>query len=168
MKILSRLPLLVLVTTFGLAQTQTRSPRFTIDQVLSPAFPYGRVAARTTAPSFTPVRLTSTTEDDGVDLRPMQISDDGAIIAYIRGHAPGVGGESDMPGWIANPVGNPDGGKNEVWAANTTHAQIFLPPDLQPGEKRPALLFIHGGSRQRTLLGYHYQQQALSSIRRQW
>jgi len=39
-----------------------------------------------------------------------------------------------------------------------SHAQIFLPPDLKPGEKRPALLFIHGGSRQQTLLGYHYQQ----------
>ena len=37
-------------------------------------------------------------------------------------------------------------------------AQVFLPPDLRPGDKRPALLFIHGGSRQQTLLGYHYQQ----------
>jgi dipeptidyl aminopeptidase/acylaminoacyl peptidase len=39
-----------------------------------------------------------------------------------------------------------------------THGQLFTPPDLRPGEKRPALLFIHGGSRQQTLLGYHYQQ----------
>jgi dipeptidyl-peptidase 4 len=38
------------------------------------------------------------------------------------------------------------------------HSQVFLPPDLKPGEKRPALLFIHGGSRQQTLLGYHYKQ----------
>jgi dipeptidyl-peptidase 4 len=118
---------------------QTRPPRFTIDQVLSPAFPYGLVAARTTdriawienergmrnvytaaAPAFTPVRVTSTTEDDGLDLRPLQISDDGSIVAYIRGHAPGVGGESDTPGWIANPAIAPDGGRNEVWAASTT------------------------------------------------
>jgi len=34
--------------------------------------------------------------------------------------------------------------------------QIFLPPDLRPGERRPALLFIHGGSRRQMLLGYHY------------
>ncbi|MEZ4416994.1 MAG: prolyl oligopeptidase family serine peptidase [Gemmatimonadota bacterium] len=34
--------------------------------------------------------------------------------------------------------------------------QLFLPPDLKPGEKRPALLFIHGGSRRQMLLGYHY------------
>ena len=34
--------------------------------------------------------------------------------------------------------------------------QLFLPPDLQPGEQRPALIFIHGGSRRQMLLGYHY------------
>src|SRR4029453_12168075 len=39
-----------------------------------------------------------------------------------------------------------------------THAQLFTPPDLRPGDKRPALLFIHGGPRQQTLLGYQYQQ----------
>ncbi|MGH7482799.1 MAG: prolyl oligopeptidase family serine peptidase, partial [Longimicrobiales bacterium] len=36
------------------------------------------------------------------------------------------------------------------------HSQIFLPPDLEPGERRPALIFIHGGSRRQMLLGYHY------------
>ena len=34
--------------------------------------------------------------------------------------------------------------------------ELFLPPDLKPGEKRPALIFIHGGSRRQMLLGYHY------------
>ena len=34
--------------------------------------------------------------------------------------------------------------------------QLFLPPDLQPGEKRPAMIFIHGGSRRQMLVGYHY------------
>ena len=34
--------------------------------------------------------------------------------------------------------------------------QVWLPPDLRPGERRPALLFIHGGSRRQMLLGYHY------------
>jgi dipeptidyl aminopeptidase/acylaminoacyl peptidase len=36
------------------------------------------------------------------------------------------------------------------------HNQLFLPPDLEPGERRPALIFIHGGSRRQMLLGYHY------------
>ena len=35
--------------------------------------------------------------------------------------------------------------------------QLFLPPDLRPGERRPALIFIHGGSRRQMLLGYHYR-----------
>ncbi|HXA68508.1 MAG TPA: prolyl oligopeptidase family serine peptidase [Bryobacteraceae bacterium] len=36
------------------------------------------------------------------------------------------------------------------------HGQIFLPPDLAPGEKRPAMVFFHGGSRRQMLLGWHY------------
>jgi dipeptidyl aminopeptidase/acylaminoacyl peptidase len=35
------------------------------------------------------------------------------------------------------------------------HGQLFLPPDLAPGERRPALLFFHGGSRRQMLLGFH-------------
>jgi dipeptidyl aminopeptidase/acylaminoacyl peptidase len=35
-------------------------------------------------------------------------------------------------------------------------AQLFLPPDLRPGERRPAAIFFHGGSRRQMLLGYHY------------
>ncbi len=36
------------------------------------------------------------------------------------------------------------------------HAQLFLPADLKPGEKRPAMIFFHGGSRRQMLLGFHY------------
>jgi dipeptidyl aminopeptidase/acylaminoacyl peptidase len=36
------------------------------------------------------------------------------------------------------------------------HGQLFLPKDLHPGEKRPAVLFFHGGSRRQMLLGWHY------------
>ena len=36
------------------------------------------------------------------------------------------------------------------------HAQLFMPPDLKAGEKRPALIFFHGGSRRQMLLGWHY------------
>ncbi|GBD32736.1 Dipeptidyl aminopeptidase 4 [bacterium HR33] len=36
------------------------------------------------------------------------------------------------------------------------HGQLFLPADLKPGEKRPAVLFFHGGSRRQMLLGFHY------------
>jgi dipeptidyl aminopeptidase/acylaminoacyl peptidase len=36
------------------------------------------------------------------------------------------------------------------------HGQLFLPPGLKAGEKRPALIFMHGGSRRQMLLGWHY------------
>jgi dipeptidyl aminopeptidase/acylaminoacyl peptidase len=36
------------------------------------------------------------------------------------------------------------------------HGQLFLPKNLKPNEKRPALIFIHGGSMRQMLLGWHY------------
>jgi dipeptidyl aminopeptidase/acylaminoacyl peptidase len=36
------------------------------------------------------------------------------------------------------------------------HGQLFLPPDLKPGERRPAAVFFHGGSQRQMLLGFHY------------
>jgi dipeptidyl aminopeptidase/acylaminoacyl peptidase len=36
------------------------------------------------------------------------------------------------------------------------HAQLFLPPKGAAGEKHPALVFFHGGSRRQMLLGWHY------------
>jgi dipeptidyl aminopeptidase/acylaminoacyl peptidase len=36
------------------------------------------------------------------------------------------------------------------------HGQLFLPRNLKPGERRPALVFLHGGSMRQMLLGWHY------------
>jgi len=36
------------------------------------------------------------------------------------------------------------------------HNQVFVPRDIKPGEKRPAILFTHGGPGRQMLLGYHY------------
>ncbi|SPE24560.1 Peptidase S9 prolyl oligopeptidase [Acidobacteriia bacterium SbA2] len=36
------------------------------------------------------------------------------------------------------------------------HAQLFLPKDGAAGERRPAVIFMHGGSRREMLLGWHY------------
>jgi dipeptidyl aminopeptidase/acylaminoacyl peptidase len=35
-------------------------------------------------------------------------------------------------------------------------AQLFVPRDLKAGEKRPAVLFFHGGSRRQMLLSWHH------------
>ncbi len=36
------------------------------------------------------------------------------------------------------------------------HGQLFLPPNAKSGERHPALIFFHGGSRREMLLGFHY------------
>jgi dipeptidyl aminopeptidase/acylaminoacyl peptidase len=38
------------------------------------------------------------------------------------------------------------------------HNQLFLPKDLKPGEKRPAVIFVHGGPARQMLPAYHYMQ----------
>ena len=38
------------------------------------------------------------------------------------------------------------------------HGQLFLPPDLKPGERRSAVIFFHGGSQRQMLLGWHYME----------
>ncbi|MEM9898223.1 MAG: prolyl oligopeptidase family serine peptidase [Pseudomonadota bacterium] len=39
----------------------------------------------------------------------------------------------------------------------TIHGQLFLPPELEEGEKVPALIFMHGGPIRQMLLGWHYR-----------
>ncbi len=36
------------------------------------------------------------------------------------------------------------------------HGQLFVPRNLQPGEKRAAVIFFHGGPPRQMLLGWHY------------
>jgi len=36
------------------------------------------------------------------------------------------------------------------------HGQLFLPKNLKPDEKRPAMIFLHGGPMRQMLLGWHY------------
>jgi len=38
------------------------------------------------------------------------------------------------------------------------HNQIFLPKDLKPGERRPAIVFVHGGPQRQMMPAYHYMQ----------
>jgi len=38
------------------------------------------------------------------------------------------------------------------------HNQLFLPKNLKPGEKRPAIVFVHGGPQRQMMPAYHYMQ----------
>jgi len=118
--------LVVAVPTSLAAQT------YSVADVLSPGYPYELVSAAdvdriawieyergmrnvwsAAAPDFEPVRLTEWLEDDGVDLSGLQISDDGRVATFIRGHGP------NREGWVANPASDPRGSRRVVWAAST-------------------------------------------------
>ena len=38
------------------------------------------------------------------------------------------------------------------------HGQLFLPRDIKPGERRPTMIFVHGGPQRQMMPGYHYMQ----------
>ena len=38
------------------------------------------------------------------------------------------------------------------------HNQLFLPSNLKPGERRPAIIFVHGGPVRQMMPAYHYMQ----------
>ncbi len=107
--------------------------QFSIEQVLSSAFPSGLVSAKkadrfawiefergrrnvltAAAPDFTPRALTQYLEDDGHDLSSLRLSDDGSVIVFVRGHTP------NRDGWIANPTSAPDGAERAIWAVRTS------------------------------------------------
>lgn len=37
------------------------------------------------------------------------------------------------------------------------HNTLFVPKDIKPGDKRPAIIFVHGGPVRQMLVGYHYR-----------
>ena len=122
----------VLCSTFPGATAPAPPQAPTFRQFLSPASPLEIVAAKkvdrlawptfeegkrnvftAAAPAFVPRRLTNFLKDDGIDLSDVQISDDGAVVTFMRGMAP------NRLGWAANPSANPDGPERAVWAART-------------------------------------------------
>src|SRR5688572_8931742 len=127
---------LFVVTTLSFvpaAQLSAQAKKPTIEQFMSPASPLELVAAKkadrlawpvydrgmrnvytAAAPNFTPVPLTRFLADNGTELSNVSISDDGSVVAFVRG----VGPNSD--GWVANPSHNPEGGEYAIWVARTT------------------------------------------------
>jgi dipeptidyl-peptidase-4 len=120
-------PLMALANV-AIAQAQTSS----IAPYIAPAFPEELVSAKkadrivwqaydhglrnvytAAAPDFKPVKITKFTEDDGVVLSDLSISDDGSTVTFLRGGLP------NARGWIAVPNSDPNGGESAVWAAKT-------------------------------------------------
>jgi Tol biopolymer transport system component len=62
-----------------------------------------------TAPSFAAGRLTSYSEDDGLDMTDIEWMPNGSAIVYGRGVSPNRSGE------LPNPTSNPEGVEQTIW-----------------------------------------------------
>jgi len=60
----------------------------------------------------------------------------------------------DFPSALVQPVSI----KIKATDGREAYADLFLPPDHKAGQKHPALIFMHGGSRRQMILGFHYSQ----------
>lgn len=158
-----RLPValvLLLLAVLGVAQLAAqRQP--SVEDFLSPAYPYELVSAAkadriawianergvrnvytAAAPDFKPIQLTRHKDDDGIDLTNLNISSDGAVVAFVRGHAP------NREGWVANPSSDPDGARRTIWSVRTsggTPMQIAEGGDPQLSPDGKAVLYVKDG-----------------------
>jgi dipeptidyl aminopeptidase/acylaminoacyl peptidase len=114
-------------------------------------------------------RPVALTRGEGIEWLPVMTSD-GQSLAYFRSGArrPAqavieIGGAARelAPGTV--PAEFPESALVEpqpvVFSASDglrVHGQLFLPPGAKQGDRRPAVLFFHGGSHRQMLLGWHY------------
>jgi dipeptidyl aminopeptidase/acylaminoacyl peptidase len=118
-------------------------------------------------------RPVQVTRGKGIEWLPAVLRDggDGKSLAYVRAGARrpaevvlriGDGPERELaPGSI--PADFPEAALVEPEPVIFDSAdgmripgQLFLPKGLKPGERRPGVLFLHGGSHRQMLLGWHY------------
>ena len=116
-----------------------------------------------------PVRLTT---GDSIEWSPV-VLEDGKTIAYLGSDAkhparPFISelSSGSSPRLLDSGTWPKDFPANRLVVPQQTifhstdglelHAQLFLPPKLNPSEKRPALVFLHGGPMREMLLGWHY------------
>ena len=116
-----------------------------------------------------PVRITT---GDSIEWSPVVLSD-GKSIAYLGSDAKHSGRPFVSPllfdfllRWLDSGTWPPEFPADRLVIPQQTifrsgdglelHAQLFLPPNIKPEEKRPALIFLHGGPIRQMLLGWHY------------
>lgn len=118
----------------------------------------------------TPVKIST---DDGVEVSPTPFgSGKQMAVLYFNasqpasiGIVPAAGGETK----VVYPASLPKEFPRDAHVTPqivltkapdglTIHNQLFLPKDLKPGEKRPAVVFVHGGPSRQMLPAYHYMQ----------
>jgi dipeptidyl aminopeptidase/acylaminoacyl peptidase len=110
------------------------------------------------------------TKGTGIEWLPVMTSD-GKALAYLRSGArrpaePVIEMAGGAPRQLAPgtvPPEFPESALVEprqvIFSASDglrVHGQLFLPPGIKKGERRPGILFFHGGSYRQMLLGWHY------------
>ncbi|HVO97066.1 MAG TPA: prolyl oligopeptidase family serine peptidase [Bryobacteraceae bacterium] len=65
---------------------------------------------------------------------------------------------TSMPGFPKDAHVKPDIVLTKAEDGLEIHNQLFLPKDLKPGERRPAIVFVHGGPPRQMMPAYHYMQ----------
>jgi len=112
--------------------------------------------------------------DDGVEVSPTPLASGKSIaVLYFNakqpasiGLVPTGGGSTKVVFPTAEMLKNFPADAHVVPEIVITHAadgleihnQLFLPKDLKPGERRPAIVFVHGGPSRQMLPAYHYMQ----------
>jgi dipeptidyl aminopeptidase/acylaminoacyl peptidase len=112
---------------------------------------------------------TRLTEGDWIEWAPVQVGDGYAWLrsgATVPAHAVirpegapeafALAAEAIPAGYPSDRMVRPEAVMLSGADGMPIPAQIFLPNDLEPGERRPAAIFFHGGSRRQMLLGFHY------------
>src|SRR5215211_2912733 len=139
-----------------------QAPSFTLEQVLSSPFPADLVAARrgqrvawtfdaegkrnvwvAEGPQQSRARqLTRYERDDGQNVGELAFSGDGNWVVYVRGIGPNRAGEP------ANPTSDPEGGKEQVLAADWATGQVRVLGEGEapvPSPAGPQVVFENGG-----------------------
>jgi len=118
---------------------QTSAERtFTLEQVLSPPYPWGLVSAKNAdriawvfysqgernvwtaaAPDFKPVNLTGFARDEVFEIPEVQITDDGKTVVFVKG------GDPNSEGWVTNSRSDPKGMEQAIWAVRTDTGQLW-------------------------------------------
>jgi dipeptidyl aminopeptidase/acylaminoacyl peptidase len=110
------------------------------------------------------------TSGDGIEWSPVATGD-GKAVAFLRSDAKrpprpaiqsGAGAARDLAP-DAVPASFPENSlvapEQVIFSAADgmrIHGQLFRPAGVKAGERRPAAIFFHGGSRRQMLLGWHY------------
>ena len=110
--------------------------------------------------------------DDGVETSPQPLASGKQLAVLYFGAAPpasvGLVSVSGGATRVVFPTLGPDFPKAEHVTPQIVvvkspdsleiHDQLFLPKDLKPGERRPAIIFVHGGPVRQMLPACHYMQ----------